>query len=93
VASPKLEAQRERVFKAAFAEAEEKHGKLLETCDEGTKCRTTIINELKVEISAAWKQIIEEFKVNFVRATKETQTVVNESWEELKQCQIDKPCC
>ena len=54
VASPKLEAQRERVFKAAFAESEKKNGKLLETCDEGTKCRKTIIDELKIEISAAW---------------------------------------
>jgi len=44
---PFIKEHRNLVYKAAFAEMEEKHGALLETCDEGTACREAIIAEMK----------------------------------------------
>ena len=80
MASPKLEAQRQRVFRVAYAEAEKEHGKLLETCDEGTKCRNEIISDVKVKISEAWQKVIDELKISVQNSTKETRAVVKESW-------------
>jgi len=50
------------VFNAAFAEAEQKYGQLLETCDEGTTCREKIILELKASIKQIWKNVLHEFE-------------------------------
>ena len=93
VASPKLEAQRKRVFEAAFAEDEIEHGKLLETCNKGTECRDKVIQELKVKISETWSTVITELKKSVELATKQTKTEVHERWEELVQCGITFPCC
>ena len=45
--NPFITEHRDKVWGAAWAEAEEKYGKLLETCDEGTKCREELIKDLK----------------------------------------------
>jgi len=74
------------VFDAAWAEAEEKYGELLETCDEGTKCREEIIADLKVIMTQTWQQVINTFKTSIKTAVSETRDVVTESWKELVQC-------
>ena len=53
-ASPFIVDHRDLVYEAAVAEAEEKYGALLETCDEGTACRDTIMSELKDVIYEIW---------------------------------------
>ena len=64
----------------AFAEAEDKHGALLETCDQGTLCRKEVIDEIKVNISQTWKRTINDFRVSVEQATKDTKKEVNARW-------------
>lgn len=51
---PLLESQRQNVYKAAWAEVEKVEGALLETCDEGTKCRDLIEEKVKTAIKKQW---------------------------------------
>jgi len=55
---PMLEAKRDLVYKLAYAEVEKERGALLETCDEGTKCREEILASLKIELNKQWKFVI-----------------------------------
>ena len=74
------------VFDAAWAEAEEKYGELLETCDQGTKCREEITADLKVIMIQTWQQVIDSFKSSVKNAVSETRNVVTDGWKELVQC-------
>jgi Zn-dependent M32 family carboxypeptidase len=86
VASPFIKAHRDQVYQAAIAEAEEKYGALLETCDEGTACRDTIMNDLKTNMIAIWKKVIDELRVKIKSSVKETEDVVEDVWDKLVQC-------
>ena len=55
---PKIKEHRNAVYEAAIAEAELKYGKLLETCDEGTACRETIMANITETIKQIWKDKI-----------------------------------
>jgi len=53
-AKPFIVDHRDLVYEAAIAEAEEKYGALLETCDEGTACRETIMSEIREYVYEIW---------------------------------------
>lgn len=93
IAAPFIKAHRNQVYKAALAEAEAKYGDLLETCDEGTACREAIMVDLKASMKTTWKRVLEDFKASIKSSITQTQTAVEEVWDKLVQCQIDKPCC
>jgi hypothetical protein len=92
-AKPFIEKHRSQVYEAALAEAEQKYGVLLETCDEGTKCREDILASMKSSMSAQWATILTEFKKNVEGAVSQTRTIVSDGWEALVQCEIDHDCC
>jgi hypothetical protein len=72
-AKPFIEAHRSQVFEAALAEAEAKYGQLLETCDEGTKCREEILATMKTSMQTQWATIMTEFKKNVETAVASTR--------------------
>lgn len=90
---PFIKAHRDQVYEAAWAEAEKKHGALLETCDEGTKCREQVRAEMKESMIKIWTDLITTFKRNVKTAVKETKTLVTEDWTKLEDCQKNNPCC
>jgi len=92
-AKPFIEAHRSQVFEAALAEAEAKYGQLLETCDEGTKCREEILATMKTSMQTQWATIMTEFKKNVETAVASTRKTVEEGWEALIQCEKDNECC
>jgi len=81
------------VYDAAFAEAEEKYGKLLETCDEGTKCREDIIAEIKTNIKKIWKQVLVDFEKTIEGSISETKREVSVAWDHLVTCGEEANCC
>jgi len=92
-ANPFIKEHRKMVFEAALAEAEQKYGTLLETCDEGTKCREEIMKDLKSSIGDIWRQIIIQFRKSVKANVRETRTTVKESWTDLVECGEKHPCC
>lgn len=90
---PVILSHRNQVYKAALAEAEKKYGALLETCDEGTKCREEIEKSMKESMIKIWKNIMTTIKQTIDTSVSETRTLVDTRWEELVKCQVDKPCC
>ena len=92
-AKPFLETHRNMVWKAALAQAEEKNGALLETCDEGTICREHIISEMKTDMIEIWKKVLKEFNESVETSIAETRTEVNETWTKLVECQEKTTCC
>jgi len=56
--NPFIVKHRDQVYEAAWAEAEEKYGDLLETCDEGTACREKIVAEIRASMTETWKAVI-----------------------------------
>jgi len=56
--NPYIIKHRDQVYEAAWAEAEEKYGDLLETCDEGTACREKIVGEIRESMTETWKAVI-----------------------------------
>jgi len=79
-AKPFIEKHREAVYQAALAEAEEKFGALLETCDEGTKCREDILADMRITMKTQWATILTEFKTNVSNAVSSTRRTVEEGW-------------
>jgi len=90
---PFIKEHRNQVYAAAIAEAEAKHGALLETCDEGTACREKIMKELKEVIKQHWQDKIVEMKQSIKSAISQTETAVKDVWPELVDCQVEHPCC
>jgi hypothetical protein len=81
------------VYKAALAEMEEKHGALLETCDEGTACRERYIKELRERVTEIWKTTLTNFKASIESAVIDTRDIVDHRWKDLQECQVNHPCC
>jgi len=92
-AKPFLQKHRNMVYDAALAEAEEKYGKLLETCDEGTKCREDIIAEIKANIKKIWKQVLVDFETTIEGSISETKHEVSVAWDHLITCGEEANCC
>ena len=69
-----------------MAESQEKYGALLETCDEGTKCREEIIKDVKENMWLIWKDVIEQFGKSVKGAVSDTRHIVSEDWEKMISC-------
>ena len=91
-AKPFIQEHRQLVWRAALAEVEEEKGTLLETCDEGTKCRDLILEENKVKIERIWQIVLDNFNKNVNDTVAETRTLVDTNWSKLVECgKVD--CC
>ena len=82
-AKPFITKHREMVYGAALAEAEVKYGELLETCDEGTKCREDVELDMRGRIVDIWKQVLREFTDSVSSSITGTRTLVDDAWTEL----------
>jgi len=79
-AKPFISKHREMVYTAALAEAEAEFGQLLETCDEGTKCREDVEKTMKEKITTIWQQVLKDFNDSITSSIVGTRTLVDESW-------------
>ena len=93
VAKPYITSHREQVYKAALAEAEAEFGKLLETCDEGTKCREEVEKTMKQNILEIWQRVLTDFKSSVETSISETRSHVDVAWEKLVTCGEEANCC
>lgn len=76
-----------------MAEAENKYGILLETCEAGTLCRQEIEDSIRVDLTNKWKVVITEIKQKISDASKDTSEEIASRWTEMENCQKDHPCC
>jgi len=81
------------VYGAALAEAEKLNGELLETCDEGTKCREDVELEMRGKIITIWKQVLQDFNDSITSSIVGTRTLVDDAWIKLVECGEDANCC
>lgn len=68
VAKPYLVSHKQTVFDAALASIEEEKGSLLDTCDEGTKCREDGWTIADGKVKTEWDSLIKTFSKS-VQAT------------------------
>jgi len=92
-AKPFINKHREQVYEASLAEAEEEFGKLLETCDEGTKCREDVEKSMKNKIMTIWTNVLSEFTKSIDAGISETRTHIDENWIKLVECGEKANCC
>jgi hypothetical protein len=92
-AGPFIKQHRNKVYKAALADTEKRMGTLHETCDEGTKCREEVYEQLQESIHNSWVTTVENFKDHVAHAMKETKRVVEKDYTDMLQCRKDHPCC
>jgi hypothetical protein len=81
------------VYEASLAEAEEKFGQLLETCDEGTRCREEVTRDLKKSLKKTWRQVKVAMDKQIAESVTATRAVVQENWSKLVECGEKANCC
>jgi len=92
-AKPFITKHREQVYSAALAEAEKDYGALLETCDEGTKCREDVEKAMRKKIINIWSQVLRDFNDSITSSISGTRILVDDAWKDLVQCGEDANCC
>ena len=90
---PWFEAQAQVVAEQAWQHMLDTQPELLDTCDEGDKCREMVDAWMKEQITTVWNTFIEEFKKDIITAKRKTETIVEQGWDYKIQCESDYPCC
>lgn len=90
---PWFEAQAQVVAEQTWADLEAANPALLDTCDEGDKCREEVDKWMQTQITTVWTRFIEQFRREIIKAKKQTETIVNQGWDYNIQCESDYPCC
>lgn len=92
-AMPFFQFHKNDVYENAMSRAEDDFGPLLDTCREGSECRTEKRAIMMESLRKEWKSTIDSFKTQVEASLDWTEDEIVRVYGDLVQCEADHPCC
>lgn len=90
---PIIEAHGTAIGHQVYGEVAASRDELMDTCEEGTKCREKVNKWVETEVTDVWTNVVEVLKTKIEHIEEETREIVEEGWDKWVQCEEDLPCC